>query len=178
MAAAGVLGAHALAYGLTGTTAGSVHAYLAHVPQVVAVLASIGLVGLAVQERSFGRLPLWPFALVGPLGFTCQEHVERLAHTGELPFVLTTPSFAVGLVLQVPVALLCVGVARRVAGALVGVRGAQTALDGRGVAASAVTSVVPAAAGRPAARNRAVAAAAPRVLSPHAARHSRGSAEE
>ena len=111
-------------------------------PQVAAVAASIGLVELAVQERSFGRLPLWPFALVGPLGFTCQEHVERLAHTGELPFVLTTPSFAVGLVLQVPVALLCVGVARRVAGALVGVRGAQTAPDGS-VAASAVTSVVP-----------------------------------
>ncbi len=130
VAAAGVLGAHALAYGLTGTTAASVHAYLGHVPQVVAVLASIGLVGLAVQERSFGRLPLWPFALVGPLGFTCQEHVERLAHTGELPFLLTTPSFAVGLVLQLPVAVLCVWVARRVAGALVGIRVARTGLLG------------------------------------------------
>ena len=116
--------------GLTGTTAASVHAYLGHVPQVVAVLASVGLVGLAVQERSFGRLPLWPFALVGPLGFTCQEHVERLAHTGELPFLLTTPSFAVGLVLQLPVAVFCVWVARRVAGALVGIRVARTGLLG------------------------------------------------
>jgi hypothetical protein len=130
VAATGVLGAHAVSYWLTGTTAGSIHAYLGHVPQVVAVLASIGLVGLAVQERSFGRLPLWPFALVGPLGFTCQEHVERLAHTGELPFLLTTPSFAVGLVLQLPVALLCVRVARHVAGALVGARGARAALLG------------------------------------------------
>ena len=71
LAATGILVAHAAAYGLTGTPTGPLHAYLDHVPQIVAVLATIGLVGLA---------------------------------------------------LQVPVALLCVLVARRVAGTLASVR--------------------------------------------------------
>ena len=41
---------------------------------------------------------------------------------GELPWLLTTPSFLVGLALQVPVAVLCVLVARRVVGTLATVR--------------------------------------------------------
>jgi len=118
LAAAGILGAHAAAYRLTGTERGSVHAYLGHVPQVLAVLATIGLVGLASQQRGFGSRSLWSFGLVAPLGFACQEHLERLAHTGELPWLLTTPAFLVGLVLQIPVAILCVAVARRVPGTL------------------------------------------------------------
>lgn len=118
VAAAGILAGHALAYRLTGTGAGSVHAYLAHAPQVAAILATVGLLGLAVQQRSPGRRSLGAFALVAPLGFACQEHVERLVHTGELPWLLTTPAFLVGLVVQVPIALACVALARRVAGAL------------------------------------------------------------
>jgi hypothetical protein len=130
LAAVGILAAHAAAYSLTGTETGPVHAYLEHVPQVLAVLASIGLVGLAVQERSFGRARLWPFALVGPVGFAGQEHLERLAHTGELPLLVTTPTFLLGLVLQVPVIVLCVVVARRIAGTLVGIRRARSPLIG------------------------------------------------
>jgi hypothetical protein len=122
LAAVGILAAHDAAYRLTRTQTGSVHAYLEHVPQVLAVLVSIGLVGLAVQERSLGRARLWPFALIGPVGFACQEHLEQLAHTGDLPLLLTTPSFLLGLVLQVPVVVVCVLVARRIAGTLVGVR--------------------------------------------------------
>ncbi len=118
----GILGAHALAYALTGTEPGPIHAYLGHVPQVVAVLATIGLVVLALQQRDVGRRSCAGFALVAPLGFACQEHVERLAHTGDLPWLLTTPSFLVGLALQVPVALVCVAVVRRAAGSLNGVR--------------------------------------------------------
>ena len=114
VSAAGILAAHALAYALTGTEPGAMHGYLAHAPQVVAVLATIGLVGLALQERGVGRRSFASFALLAPLGFACQEHLERLAHTGELPWLLTTPSFLVGLALQVPVALACVAVARRV----------------------------------------------------------------
>ena len=38
---------------------------------------------------------------------------------------MTTPSFFVGLALQVPVALLCIAVARRVAGSLNGFRVAR-----------------------------------------------------
>ena len=122
VSAAGILVAHALAYALTGTDPGALHGYLAHAPQVVAVLATIGLLGLALQERDLGRGSVVAFALAAPLGFACQEHLERLAHTGELPWLLTTPTFLVGLALQVPVAFLCVAVARRVGGSLEGYR--------------------------------------------------------
>lgn len=118
VAAAGVLVAHALAYALTGTRAGPSHEYLAHAPQVVGVLASLSLVGLAVQERSLARSSAWWFAPLAPLGFACQEHVERLVHTGTVPWLLTTPAFLLGLALQVPVALGCVLVVRRVTGTL------------------------------------------------------------
>ena len=103
LAAAGIIVAHAAADSLTGTPTGPVHAYLDHVPQIVAVLATIGLVGLAVQQRRVGSRSIWAFALAAPVGFACQEHVERLIHTGEIPWLLTTPSFLVGLALQVPV---------------------------------------------------------------------------
>ena len=122
MAAAGILAAHALAYAVTGTEPGALHAYLAHAPQVVAILATFGLVGLALQERGLGRGSLVSSALIAPLGFTCQEHLEQLVHTGELPWLLTTPAFLVGLALQIPVALLCVVLARRVAGSLSALR--------------------------------------------------------
>src|SRR5262245_52611347 len=83
VAAAGILVVHALAYRLTGTAPGPVHGYLEHAPQVLAILATIGLVGLAFQERTFGRRSPWAFGFVAPLGYTAQEHVERLVHTGE-----------------------------------------------------------------------------------------------
>jgi len=118
VATAGILAAHALAYRLTGMETGGEHDYLAHAPQVVAVLASLALVGLALQERSLSRHSSWWFAPLAPLGFTCQEHVELLVHTGDVPWLLTTPVFLVGLALQVPVAVLCVLLVRRVAGTL------------------------------------------------------------
>ena len=125
VAAAGILAAHALAYRVTGADPGPLHDYLEHAPQVVGVLATIALVGFAVQERSLGRRSAWKLAPLAPLGFACQEHVERLAHTGELPWLLTTPTFLVGLALQVPVALVCVLVARRLAGTLTAARPAR-----------------------------------------------------
>lgn len=118
VAAAGILAGHALAYRLTGTAGGSVHVYLAHAPQVAAILATVSLLGLAVQQRSPGRRSLVFFAVVAPLGFACQEHVERLVHTGDLPWLLTTPTFLIGLLVQVPIAVTCVALARRVVGAL------------------------------------------------------------
>jgi hypothetical protein len=130
VAAAGILAAHALAYGLTGTDPGPFHAYLGHVPQVVGVLATIGLVGLAVQQRSLGRRSTGTLALLAPVGFACQEHLERLAHTGELPWLMTTPAFLVGLALQLPVALLCAVVARRIAGTLTAARPRRQAIVG------------------------------------------------
>ena len=118
IAAAGVLVTHALAYRLTGARMGQVHEYLAHAPQVVFLLASLALLGLALQERSLNGASVWWFAPLAPLGFAAQEHVERLAHTGELPWLLTSPTFLLGLALQLPVALVCVLVVRRVGGSL------------------------------------------------------------
>jgi hypothetical protein len=118
IAAAGVLAAHAAAYALTRTDPGPEHDYLAHAPQVIGLLATLGLLGLAVQERSLRPRSPWWFAPAAPLGFVCQEHLERVIHTGELPWLLTTPSFLVGLALQLPVAVACVVIVRRLLGAL------------------------------------------------------------
>ena len=118
LAAAGVLAAHAVAYAVTGTDPGPEHEYLRHAPQVVGLLASLALLGLALQERSLRpRSARW-FVPVAPIAFVCQEHLERLAHTGQLPWLFTTPCFLVGLALQLPVAIVSVLVARRVIGTL------------------------------------------------------------
>ena len=122
VAAAGVLAAHALAYRITATRPGPTHEYLAHVPQVVVVLASIALVGLALQERSLSRLSARWVAPLAPLGFACQEHLERLVHEGRVPWLLTSPTFLLGLALQLPVSFGCVLLVRRVVGTLTGVR--------------------------------------------------------
>jgi hypothetical protein len=118
VAAAGVLVTHALAYRLTGTQPGQVHEYLAHVPQVLFVLVSLALAGLAFQERSLSRFSAWWVAPLAPLGFTAQEHLERLVHTGHVPFLLTSPTFLLGLALQLPVAIASVVLVRRVLGSL------------------------------------------------------------
>jgi hypothetical protein len=130
VAGLGILVGHELAYRLTATSQGSMHEYLAHGPQILAVLASVGLAGLAVQERSAGVPPAWAFALVGPVGFVLQEHVERLVHTGGMPLILTSPAFLVGLALQLPAAVACAWIASRVVGKLDGVRVARRAVLG------------------------------------------------
>jgi hypothetical protein len=156
VAAAGVLVTHALAYRLTGTRPGPIHEYLAHVPQVVFVLASLALVGLAFQERSLSRFSAWWVAPLAPLGFAAQEHVERLLHTGQLPFLLTSPTFLLGLALQLPVAVLCVLVVRRVLGTLPAVRRRRPPLPGSAwLPLTASPRHVPRAAYRPRATGRA-----------------------
>jgi hypothetical protein len=121
LAAAGVLLGHALAYALTGEDPGALHGYLAHGPQLAVLLATAGLACLAVQQRTARLAGATPYALLGVVGFAAQEHLERLAHSGDLPWLLTSPTFLVGTILQVPVALACLVVARRVLGAASGV---------------------------------------------------------
>jgi hypothetical protein len=104
LTAAGVLVAHAVAYRATGTAPGDLHGYLSHAPQLVAVVVTIALGALALWSRS-PRVRLWPFPALALLGFGAQEHVERLLHTGQLPWLGTQPAFLVGLALQLPVAL-------------------------------------------------------------------------
>ena len=118
LAAAGVLAGHAVAYVVTGTDPGPEHDYLGHAPQVVGSLATLALLGLALHERSLRPGSARRFAPVAPVAFVCQEHLERLAHTGALPWLFTTPAFLLGLALQLPVAIVCVLVVRRVTGTL------------------------------------------------------------
>lgn len=118
---AGVLVAHALAYRLTGTPTGSLHGYLDHAPQVLLVVAFVGLLvaGLASRMSVFAA---WPFPVAALATFAAQEHVERLVHTGELPWLFDSPAFLVGLLLQVPVALVVWVAARWLLRALVETR--------------------------------------------------------
>jgi hypothetical protein len=119
--AAGVLLAHALAYRLTGTPTGSLHAYLDHAPQVLLVVVLVGLLVAALASRA-SSLAAWPFPVAALATFAVQEHVERLAHTGELPWLLGSPVFLAGLLLQLPVALVVWAVARWLLGALAEIR--------------------------------------------------------
>jgi hypothetical protein len=102
-AAASVLIGHAIAYRAVGMPADSLHGYLEHAPQLVFILATIALVGLAGDSRARRRSPV-PLSSLGIVAFVAQEHLERLIHTGHLPFLLTSPVLWVGIVLQIPLA--------------------------------------------------------------------------
>jgi hypothetical protein len=123
---AGSLVAHAFAYriaepapapraDLLQTTG---HGYLAAAPFFLGVCLAFlaaGLLGVAARARrgSSTTPAAWPVALVAPLGFLAQEHLERLVATGSFPLGLATESsFLVGLALQLPFALLAVLAAR------------------------------------------------------------------
>ncbi len=123
-AAVSVLAGHAAAYALTGAPADRLHGYLEHAPQVVALLVLVGLVGLAFESRARSTSAL-PIAGIAVLGFACQEHLERLLHTGRLPFLLTSLVFWVGLALQLPLAVAVWLLARRLAGPVAGVPGCR-----------------------------------------------------
>ena len=120
-AAVSVLIGHAIAYRVAGapagTPAGELHGYLAHAPQIVLILATLALVGLAADSRARRRSPV-PLAFLAITAFVTQEHLERLAHTGHLPFLLTSPTLWLGIALQLPLAAAVWIVARGLAGDL------------------------------------------------------------
>ncbi len=113
-AAASVLIGHAIAYRVTGTPLGEVHGYLAHAPQIVLVLGTLALLGLATDARARRRSPI-PLASLGILAFVIQEHLERFVHTGHVPFLLASPALWLGIALQLPLAASVWFVARRIA---------------------------------------------------------------
>jgi uncharacterized membrane protein YhaH (DUF805 family) len=81
-----------------------------------AALMLVGLAGIAVDRmrgRSARSAPLWLFALLPPLGFAVQEHLERFLHTGTPTFAMAIEApFLLGLALQVPFALIAFFAAR------------------------------------------------------------------
>jgi hypothetical protein len=120
--------AHALAYRLTAPddralahaleTSG--HDYLAYLPTVLAICAALVVVALSRELRLLlagdtsrpGRPSLLTFAVLGPAIFVAQEHFERLAHGGSPVLGLALePTFALGLVLQVPFAFVAYALA-------------------------------------------------------------------
>ena len=105
---------HAIAYRALGLPADDLHGYLAHAPQLVLILATLALLGLAADSRARRSSP----ALLASLAiatFVVQEHMERLVHTGQIPFLLTSPVLWLGIVLQIPLAVAVWIVARRLA---------------------------------------------------------------
>jgi hypothetical protein len=85
LAAVGVLAAHQAAYAVTGAGPGAEHGYLEHAPQVAGLLASLALLGLALQERSLRPRSAWWVAPIAPLGFVCQEHLRGRRLRGARP---------------------------------------------------------------------------------------------
>ncbi len=114
LAAASVVAGHAAAYRLTGTPLGDDHGYLQHAPQIALVLATVAVLGLAADTRTRRRSPL-PLASIGIVAFAVQEHLERFLHTGHVPFLLASPVFWVGVLLQVPLSAALWFLARTVA---------------------------------------------------------------
>jgi predicted Co/Zn/Cd cation transporter (cation efflux family) len=109
--AAGVLVAHALAYRITGTPTERFHAYLGHAPQILLLLTLSGIVLGGLGRR--GAAPAaHVFPLVAVTTFALQEHLERILHGGAFPVLVTSPAFVVGLLLQVPAALIAWFVSR------------------------------------------------------------------
>jgi hypothetical protein len=92
------------------------HGYQRFLPMLVAAAGVTVVVGLALEAvaRRSRRLalPAWPLALVAPVAFAVQEHLERALHAGAFPAgLLTSRTFLLGLALQIPFALLAWGIA-------------------------------------------------------------------
>ena len=100
----GLLAGHELAYSVTSTPREELHGYFNHLPGLVLLLVVLTLLGASLVERG-ARIALWPFPAVVISGIVVQEHAERLAHTGSVPFLLDSPVFLVGLGLQIIIAI-------------------------------------------------------------------------
>jgi hypothetical protein len=120
LAVASWLGAHCFAYWLVspgaeqhmGMHAEHGHAWLGYTPALAVwafalVVAGVVLsVGDGVRGRRPSRPPVRLFALLPPVAFVAQEHLERLAASGSIPHDLVVePAFLIGLALQLPFAV-------------------------------------------------------------------------
>ena len=127
LAAAGWIGAHSVAYVLVAPDpdhraellSGSGHGYLGAAPLILACAITLVLAGLALaildglRGGPRARVPVWPVALLPPLGFGVQEHLERLIELNAFPAgTVLEPTFLVGMALQLPFALAAVTLAR------------------------------------------------------------------
>jgi hypothetical protein len=119
LAIAGSQAAHAASYALVephaharaDLLAETGHGYLEHVPLLLAACLAAAVLGAVWEAAARLRAPhagagALPYALLPPLAFTLQEHLERLAETGTFPLAAALePTFLAGLALQAPFAL-------------------------------------------------------------------------
>jgi hypothetical protein len=140
--AAGSLAAHAAGYRLAMPDAhdrahglqASGHSYYDHLPLLTALIAAPALIALGVAVFGGARggprpLAAWPFALLPPLCFVLQEHLERFAHSGAFPWAAGLErTFVIGLLLQGPFALTAFLLTRAL---LVGIHAARRAVTRR-----------------------------------------------
>jgi hypothetical protein len=89
------------------------HGYLAYSNVFLALCLTVALVGFAIsvvfgmERRGHATAPVLVLASIPPFGFVIQEHLERLLAGGTLPFgTVLEPTFAIGLLLQLPFAAL------------------------------------------------------------------------
>ena len=119
--------AHAVAYRLAYPQAhvrvvhmlATGHSYFTQLPLVLAAAGACLLLSLVVTacDAARGRtpraLPAWAFALLPPLAFALQELLELSLHTSTFAWhVVLAPTFAPGLLLQLPFALAMFVIAR------------------------------------------------------------------
>lgn len=114
IALAGVVAAHAVANRLTGSPEGagelfsSAESGAEMAPALGALAVSLVLVGLARRvagAHAGRRARAVPFACLAPVAFVVLELLEGVAHRGGVPWhELLEPTFAIGLLLQLPFA--------------------------------------------------------------------------
>lgn len=93
--------------------AASGHGYVTYWPIAAGIGGAMTLAALALQTRRHAAGPhgdtappsALMFAALPPLAFALQEHVESLVHSGSIAGVAESPTFVVGLALQLPFAL-------------------------------------------------------------------------
>ena len=123
---AGLIAGHQLAYRLVYSDAHARadalarggHAYFGYLPLAFSVSLGVLLGGLALQAAAgfrgeVGRPIASPLlVLLPPVAFAVQEFTERIVHTGQVPWtVVAQPAFLLGLVFQLPFALVALLIA-------------------------------------------------------------------
>jgi hypothetical protein len=114
--AAGCLAAHSAAYRLVEhSSQETAHGYLGLAPLLIAIGVALGVVATlrsVLSGNEPAAMPPYLFALLPPLAFTLQEHLERGLQGGAALETVLEPVFLLGLLLQLPFALCALVVAR------------------------------------------------------------------
>jgi hypothetical protein len=94
------------------------HGYFTYAPLLIAVGFTLVAAALAARIHAaahgdrLGGSPPWLFALLPPVAFVVQELAERLLHSGHVHVgTLAEPAVLIGLMLQLPLAVIALGLA-------------------------------------------------------------------